>query len=44
MKRRTHEVGLHLLERLVRDVEAELLLGGGEAEPQLAPGAEAGLS
>ena len=34
------EVVLHLLDLLVGDVEAELLLGRGEGEPQLAPRGE----
>lgn len=32
---RTDEVGLHLLNGLVRDRETELLLGDGEVEPKL---------
>lgn len=37
------EVLLHLLDSLVRDGEAKLLLGDGEVEPELAPGTETGL-
>lgn len=43
MQYETHEVGLHLGDSLVGDVESELLLCDGEVEPELAPGAEAGL-